>query len=334
MPGVPLSFDRVMDYVNEYMKEPVPFKGMITVEAKADGSLPRKSNLLIMSPEEFCHAYLLAIDQAITRGDDENKLEMWKKFCLSVCFEYIDVSSEGQRATFWWSWNQREQTCTAADAIKRTAYQRACEVYSFKTTLDLQKLPSNAEVIAKMYSDAVSKKKHIDISFVRECLTVYDKVCLNHDITAVIDRLEKKFGTESCLNSLGKLQKIVEKCDTVQQRVLVFLAIEDAIESGQHTNAKFTREFLVGGHAHAGSSIPFVQLSIFKWRLRHHLLTIEMPREKLDAADLQKISEKTVDYMTYRREVHEETDSTWIGAMNPSSVMAFRLVQARRACNQ
>jgi hypothetical protein len=328
MPGVPLSMERIMEIVVEYFATPVPFKGMVTVEGRADANLPRTSNLLILSPEEFCHAYLLAIDAAISRGDSDDILQTWKKFCLSVCFEYIDVAANGPNATFWWAWNNREQHCVSSDAVKRTAYQRACEVYNFKVNLLKAKAPATADAIAKAYSDSVTSKKLIDVSFVRECLTVYEKVCLNPDITAVIDRLEQKYKIESCLNSLGKLQKIVEKCDTLQHRVLVFHAIEDSIERGINPNSKFTREFLTGGHKDSGSSIPFVQLVIFRWRLRTHILTIEMPREKMNPQDIQRIADMTADYQKQRAMDSDDADTTWIGAMSPSSVLAYRVIQA------
>ena len=328
MPGVPLSIERIMDVVDEYLQKPVPFKGMVTVEARSDGVLHRTSNLLIMSPEELCHIYLLAIDESIARGDDEPILLTWKKYCLSVCFEYIDVAANGPLAAYWWAWNNREQLGSTSDAVKRTAYQRACEVFSFKDNLQKKKLPCSAESIATAYSKSVTNKKVVDISFVRECLTVYDKVCSNPDITAVIDRLEQKYKNESCLNSLGKLQKIVEKCDTVAQRVLVFKAIEDSIERGINSNSKFTREFLTGGHKDSGSSIPFVQLVLFRWRLRTYLLTSEMPREKMDPQDIQKIADMTADYKVQRDMEAENADTTWIGAMHPSSVLALRVMQA------
>ena len=73
----------------------MPFKGMVAVEAKTNGDFPRKENLLIMSPEELCHIYLLAIDDAGSRGESDGVLETWKKYCLSVCFEYVDVSGAG-----------------------------------------------------------------------------------------------------------------------------------------------------------------------------------------------------------------------------------------------
>jgi hypothetical protein len=94
MPGVPLSIDRTMEIVAKYWQSPTPFKGMVAVEARADGGLPRTHDLLILSPEEITHSYLLAIDGSIARGDSEDILLQWRKHCLSVCFEYHDLSGQ------------------------------------------------------------------------------------------------------------------------------------------------------------------------------------------------------------------------------------------------
>jgi hypothetical protein len=329
MPGVPLSIHRIREVVDKYWQSPKSFNGIVTVEAQADQVLPRMHNLLILSPEELSHIYLLAIDLSISRGDSDEILLQWRKYCLSVCFEYRDFSGQGPDAAYWWSWNNREQVCVTADAVKRTAYQRACEIFSYKTSLEQQQLPCTAEAIAHAYTGSAIYKKDIGVPFIRECLTVFDKVCSNHDITMVIKTLEIKFGTESCLNSLGKLQKIVEKCETVQHRVIVFQAIDDAIDRGLHPNNKFTREFLTGSYKNAGSMIPFVTFVIFRWRCRDHLISIQLPQAHMDHNDIFVIAEKTASYSTYRRELDDSSgaDTSWIGKLNPSSVLALRLIQ-------
>ena len=310
----------------------MPFKGMVAVEAKTNGDdLPRKENLLIMSPEELCHIYLLAIDDAVSRGESDGVLETWKKYCLSVCFEYVDVSGTGTSPVFWWSWNHREQVTVLSDAVKRTAYQRACEVAAFKEGLDKQGLPCNHEAIAVAYKESVKvSSKSVDISQIRECLSVYERVCSSPELSAVMDRLEKRFGLESCLNSMNKLQKIIEKTDNHQQRKLVFEAIEDSIIRGIHSNSRFSREFLIGSAStkDSGSSIPFVAFVILKWKIKQHLLLIEMPREKLDIKELGIIGEKTKTYEVNRACEDDSNDKTWVGAMMQSSVLAYRIIQA------
>ena len=329
MPGVPLSIHRIRHVVDSYWKDPKPFVGMVAVEAKADGGLPRENNLLMLSAEENAHIFLLAIDACITRGEDEEIIKKWHHYALSVCFEYHDLSHLGPDAAYWWAWNHREQICLTTDALKRTAVQRACEVSAFKANLDKTKQPSTVDTIAKAYTDGAVHKKDYGVPFVRECLSVYDKICCNKDIMKILDNLEKKFGIDSCLNSMSKLQKVLEKCDSTQQRILVFTAIEDSITYNILPNTKFTREFLTGGAKDNGSSIPFVALVIFKWRIREQLLSIEMPKEKLDPKDLRVIAEKTDSYAKYRLELDEGADTTWIGAMQPSSALALRLLQER-----
>jgi hypothetical protein len=292
--------------------------------------------------------YLFAIEAAILRGESDDVLQTWKKNCLSVCLEYVDVSAmEDADAAWWWAWNNRETACVTAESVKRTAYQRACEVHEFQLHRSKHSLPSTPEAIAQIYTDKATTKKtvnsgsgvptttakpvKVDASWVRNHLNVYEKICKNADITQVIDALEKKFGTDSCLNSISKLTRIIERGDSVQHRVLIFKAIEDAIERGTR-NDKFSRDFLVGATGAVGSSIPFCTLTIFKWQCRHHLLTVEFLREKIMPDDTQTIAAATADYKAYRNMLDSENpqaDTSWIGTMKPSSVLALRVVQVR-----
>ena len=318
MPGVPLAIDRIMEVVNKCWTKPMPFKDMVVVEAKADGVCSRTSDLLILSPEELCHIYVLAIDASIARGDSDEVLQTWKAYCLSVCFEYTDITSPA----FWWSWNYREQLCGSADIVIRTAYQRACEVNAFKLALVKQGISATADYIAGVYS---KQSKAIDVSFIRECLSVAEKLCGNPEIWRVMDEFEKRFGIQSCFNSVSKLNKIVEKTEQMWQRTLIFQAIEYAVQEGIYQNSRFTREFLTGGTKDSGSVIAFVPLVLFKWKVRDHLLRVAMPQENLDRQDIITIQEKTKTYATYRACA---ADETWIGAMQKSSVLAYRIIQA------
>ena len=71
-------------------------------------------------------------------------------------------------------------------------------------------------------------------------------------------------------------------------------------------------------------------MTIFKWKVRHHLLTVEMPKEKLLAKDIDKIADATASYDNYKKFVDNdgrELDSSWIGAMTPASGLALRVIQ-------
>lgn len=327
-PGVPLNLDRIMEMSSLLYAKPRPFIDKVHVEGKADGTSPRTSKLLMLMPEETAHAYLLAINRDIERNASEETILQWKKHCLSVCFEYHDTSAGGD-GSYWKAWNLRESVAIMNNAVMRTARQRACEIFQFKKRIVKSGSVSNpsADAISEMYKNNIITKDVIDAKTVQQALVVYEKICKYPEITAVIDRLERKYGIKSCLNSMSKLAKIGERIDNHVERKLMFHAIEDSIARGS-PNSKFTRDFLVqpAGAGH----ISFVQVTLFKWKVRHHLLTIEGPREKLSAKDLEKIAEATSSYDSYKAHVDNEVrdaDRSWIGAMAPSSAMALRVIQ-------
>ena len=331
-PGVPLSLARTQEMTEMTYPKPRPMVNKIQVEGRADQSVPRTSKLFLLSPEEEAHSWLFALERDILSGKSEEVLLEWKKHCRSVCIEFHDVAN-GIEGLFWHAWNNREQVKITNAVVERTARQRACEVFQMKKRLAKAGLPCNAPDMAKLYTDNATTKEKIDDSFIRTALTVYEKICRVPEIVGVIERLELKYGERSCLNSMSKLVKITEKCDTLAFRILLFAAIEDSITRGQNPNSKFTREFLTGGGGKdttSHSSISFVQIIQFKWKMRHHMLTVEMPREKLHADDIKQISSATDDYSAYRLLVEDDTDAgdrTWIGAMKHSSVLALRVIQ-------
>ena len=212
-------------------------------------------------------------------------------------------------------------------SIERTARQRMTEIYEFKQKLTKLNLPHTAaQAIVQEYAKNC-KSKDFNAGFVQECLVGFDKICRHAELTAVIERLELAYGLKSCLNSVSKLAQIGQKCDTVSQRALVLTAIEDAILRGIHSNSKFTRDFLIGSSAQ--THIPFLQLVVFKWRVRTHLLAVEMPREKVNAMDISRVETATADYASYRKFVEADgsSDTMWIGTLQPSSVLALRVIQ-------
>ena len=109
-------------------------------------------NLLILSPVTLSHIYLLAIDRSISRCNSRETLHQWRKYCLFVCFDYRDFSGQGPDAVVL---TNRNQFGVSADAVKRTAFQRAFEIQQF---------PRMAEVIAQ----AANYNQDIGVPFIRE----------------------------------------------------------------------------------------------------------------------------------------------------------------------
>ena len=205
-PGVPLSLDRITELSNMMYPKPRPFQDKVHVEGKADKSIPRTSKLLMLMPEESAHAYLMAINRDIAKVDTpEETILLWKKYCLSVCFEYHELTG-GVDSVYWKSWNLREQVSITNTAVMRTARKRACEMFQFKKRLVRSGVNVTAEFIAASYSANIVTKEVIDVSFVHMCLSVHDKICKYVDLTAVIEKLENVWNQElfELIEQVGK----------------------------------------------------------------------------------------------------------------------------------
>jgi hypothetical protein len=244
-----------------------------------------------------------------------------------VCFEYREVPG-GSEGIYWYAWNERDAQSAQNKAIERTARQRAHEIAEFKAASLKSGGAATAEAIAAEYTKHTKSGSEIDAPFIRAHLAVFEKVCKYPECVEVIEILEREYGLKSCLNSTSKLLRVAEKCNTAQERICVFKAILDGIERGFFTNGSVSRDFLV-----ANDREGLVPRTLFRWRARQYLLATELPREKLAPDDIQAIAAATMDYDTYRRRVQGyakdvDVDSTWIGTMRQSGILALRVVQA------
>lgn len=84
------------------------------------------------------------------------------------------------------------------------------------------------------------------------------------EILAVIRILEGKYGLESCLNSLVKLEKLATKPSGKAARRWIFQMILDHLEHGLAANDDFSKKALIGDKHIAGLVV------LFEWKRHSH----------------------------------------------------------------
>lgn len=335
-PNMPMSLKRVRDLQENFYSSPAPFKGMIHVHLEgaddAVGDIPVKGgNLLCLSPEELPHAFLLAVADAVTSGQSEEVLEQWKKYAKSVCLHFEKGGSP--QDLYWTAFNLRESLVSTNNTVQRTAMQRAVEVFELRAALTKEGGTHTLDMLAMAYSvrgRLATASESMDTSFIQMCLNVYEKALRVPQIVEVLQALEESYGLQSCLNSISKIARVLEKCDG-DMRVVVFQALHDGIQTRQINNGNVTRDFLIGS-SKKDNRIPFVQLVHFKWKCRSYLLNTSMPREMFDTEDIREIGEATKDYPTFRQKVQavvdgEEANTQWMGRLRQSATLALRIIQ-------
>jgi hypothetical protein len=338
-PSVPMNLQRVKDLAQNFYQKPTPYQGIISVilehPGEGTGDLPVKGgNLLRISPEELTHAFILGINMSLEEGAPDEVIQEWVKHSKSVCFSFHEASC--MQDVYWMSFNLREALTSDNNAVQRTARQRACEVAELRSTLLKEAGPQTLEMLAATIASRgrlATESEKMDSSYVQLCMAVYEKICQNKVICAVLQELEERHGLKSCLNSMTKLARLASACESTELRQWVCEGLLDAIKTRQLANSNVTRDFLVGT-GKRDNKVSFVQLISFKWKVRQHILTVECPKEMFNAEEIREITEATANYHVFRQRVSPletaaDADTQWTGRLRQSSTLVLRIIQAQ-----
>ncbi len=324
-PGVPLARRRTEELGKHLFQQGPTFgKAMVTVAVPhADYDIASHlGGLLVVSPEEVPHAILHACASDGTAA--------WKDVLLSMtcCFQVV---ADGE--VFITSCNLRQQVMQEHESMRRTAYQLTHELMSWKASLEewAGKKLTPAEV-ATAYTAAGGKSaknsEPITASTITAVQQVYDKIACEPALVTVIYKFEEAFGTQSCLNSLAKLQVIARAGESPNRQWILEGLQDQVLMAGTETtpmaNDDITKTLLSGDRYHTG----LVRLLEYKRRVLIHWLDVELPKHGFLEKDRQLIRQHMADHPTYRKMVAPGGGNlSWIGQMKPSSIDALRFLE-------
>ena len=276
-PSVPLSVERTSELGTFLFKNGpchLPSMVHVSVDSVNMDVLGRKGSLWRVSPEEFLHCLIFKVFDRITNGATTPELERYKTIMLSVCFRFERLT--GEDALYWRSWELRQIVASGNDAARRTAAQMSFEVMQFKDRKEtsLGGVPLTVGQLQTIYRDLgnTAKSNTFCDGFVKDCVTVYDKLLSDSSCLAVINALEKDFGLASCLNHMTKLRLIANKTDNCEERRWVMHGILDMIRSGAMTNGGLSKTAISGTPTQVSTveMLSYRRLCAAEWWLHCH----------------------------------------------------------------
>ena len=192
-PGVPLNKTRIQQLSNQAFSEPVPFPVIMTIGVRAN-YLPHehKGCLHRCTPEEFCHALILAVVRDIDAHVNDDILSAWRRMMLSVPsrFEF----HESHQQVFFRSFALREELVTFHGAVSHRAFQRIYDIARFKQLVETERgAPLSNRVLADIYRARLSQFNQSDMlahGFVDNAMTVYERAARIPEVQAMIIELE------------------------------------------------------------------------------------------------------------------------------------------------
>jgi hypothetical protein len=210
--------------------------------------------------------------------------------------------------------------------------QTAYEIGAFKKTAESNgKALSAKEITAafQTHGKRVKDNEDFTVTFVQSALVVYETICCEPRLVAILHEFESLYSLQSCLNSITKLHDFVRKTTTTDEREWVLHGILDLIQDKKVRNEDVSRTVLTGG-AHAAG---LVQMLLLKQRVLQTFLNLECTKAGFDTRDQQKIQVVLGSHEAYRSSVaalpgRAEPDVSWIGRLRESSVKVLRLLEA------
>ena len=143
----------------------------------------------------------------------------------------------------------------------------------------------------------------------------------DEEIMAVIRILETKYGLESCLNSLVKLEKLATKPSGKAARRWIFQMIMDHLEHGLAANDDISKKALIGDKHIAGLVV------LFEWKMKvlSFICDTLMLQAKISDTDREAIKSKCRDCPSMRQACDENVQ--WQATMSRSGQEALRFLQ-------
>ena len=143
----------------------------------------------------------------------------------------------------------------------------------------------------------------------------------DEEILAVIRVLESKYGLDSCLNSLVKLEKLATKPSGKAVRRWIFQMILDHLEHGLAANDDVSKKALIGDKHIVG----FVVLFEWKMKLLSFICDTLMLQAKISDTNREAIKSKCRDCPSMRQACDESLQ--WQASMSRSGQKALRFLQ-------
>ena len=327
-PGVKVSRRSIDDVIEHHYKCDLPGKlpqpmviGIIEDKCPV---MEMKGALRMVSPCEFAHAALKACYQDIKSGKDDSTIRTWRRLFLSVEMTFVRCD-EKQLSTR--SFQLREDAIAEASQVGWTAIQRVQMIVREKHLLESRGGRCTAAKLAAHFSSKVKlarSSEPITSSFVDTSLTIESRVlCLDMARTA-LEHLDDSCGVSSPLNSVYKLQVVVDRAKTPKGIEWVFVAMVDSLGMGWVDASEFTV---------AKMKQETVDVYLLKSGFHAFLLVDFLDRHPFDNAAKATIRGVLADHTNVRKRICNypempPADLSWQSSEKPSTVKYIELVEA------
>ena len=150
--------------------------------------------------------------------------------------------------------------------------------------------------------------------------SIVTKLQSDQVISDIVNKQEKLKGSDSCFNSLVKLEKLAQRPSCLASRRFIFQLIDDLLCHGVIKDEDLSKKDMIGGSNNPGS----IHLYEFKWRCLTYILDIMCVQAKLKDSDRVLLKEHLRDPASTRTNTVDNV--SWQGSLTKASLEALTFI--------
>jgi hypothetical protein len=286
--------------------------------------MAHKGALKVVSPIEFIHGAIKACFNDLCNDASDASVQDWKHFFMSVQIDFYRVP---ENLMSFLSFHLREQLFEAGETVMWTMLQRVQMVIREKHILESKGGKASASKVASVFLSHVklaTNSDAISVAFVDSSLTIHDRILGNAACQKVLLSLDSEFGLQSPLNSVYKLQALIDRAKTQPAIEFVLSSLMDSLKMGTIETGDFSVKKLKG---------HIVDLHLLKYRFHTHFLTMFMDTHPFPLAVKEKVRSIFVDHATVRKSLTnypsgQPIELAWQAALPQSAVFFIQLIES------
>ena len=302
MPGVPLRQRSIDELRDQYFAGPSGFPKtiVIAVDSVQFNPLEHKGSLQRVSPGEIVYALLDAIRRDIDANKDNEYLLEWRRVLLTATglFELLPSFED----KWWYEHNLREDMATDARNMCRTSYQKICEVLKYRSIVQRSEGMSqcSAAALAERYALKARMSKaseKVTESFIRQAFLVHSDLLALPAALECIQDLEARFGVDSPLNGITKLNAISRVSKDREDVQWVLVSLWELIRRGVYNSQTLTLRDMQA----TSTGKALLQVFVLKKKMLAYLLA--KADSMLSAPVSEKFRQVFANHEAYRQHV-------------------------------
>ena len=334
-PGTPYNTANIMRLKEHTFSKPsrLPFAMVIACESDCFTPEGHKGALMSVSPEEVLHAYIFAVDEAISGKASKEELNKWLAVALTTTMTFEVLPSHDDR--YFRAVNLREDLKANYRTMSRTTFQWVFLIMNFKEAQDKS---SGCTLSALKVSDLYKTRcnmapdsEPLSKDYIDRALTVYKSLLSVPYVRAALEYCEESYGVDGPFNSMAAMHVLTTRTFNNKDKAWVVQGIIDLVRMGMVDKQELSARVLSGG-ADAGSKKGYADVILYKKAMKDYLLGEFRHGRRFAANFIEKAKTNLSSHEDFRKTVaaypgEVVADRSWVASARKSGELFVQLFQ-------